>query len=93
MFILILHLEAQQPALPYLLSRKTIRENQEDSDSFLQHECLLQTLDTFIGERGRQILDSLLTAPHTTFSTLQALYKSFPHFPPIKIKPFNCISL
>lgn len=39
------------------------------------------------------MLDSLLTVPLATFSTLQALYKSLPHFPPIKIKPFNYMSL
>lgn len=47
-FILILHSEDHQSALPYLLTSKTIRENQDDSGSFLLCECLLQTLDTFI---------------------------------------------
>lgn len=66
-FILILHSEAHQSALPYLLSSKTIRENQEDSGSFLLCECLLQTLETFIDKRRPQILSSLLTVLLTAF--------------------------
>lgn len=38
-FNLTLHLEAHQSALSYLLSSKTIMENQEDGGSFLPQGC------------------------------------------------------